>query len=149
MISLTTAMLLKEAGLPWAPKLHDFFVIPHPGLEDKQFVISEMTVDVAMLRGLPVVTFDGASEWAMDYIATRDVTWIPTEEQLREELEKRWLSAGGAALELRIDQVGAECRLSGGNRSRVFSARSAGEAYAAGLLHLLAKPPSDSARRIE
>ena len=67
MISVKTAQKLKEAGLSWMPMLHDFFAVPERGLDHLTFVISDMTITVEMFGQYPVVTFNGASEWALDY----------------------------------------------------------------------------------
>ncbi|MCZ7671506.1 MAG: hypothetical protein M5U34_32405 [Chloroflexi bacterium] len=39
-----------------------------------------------MLKGWPAITFHGTSEWALDHIFMEEVVWMPTEEQLRQEL---------------------------------------------------------------
>jgi hypothetical protein len=50
MISLSLAVKLKESGLTWQPTLHDFFAIPQPELEDRLFVLSDMTIDIEPRR---------------------------------------------------------------------------------------------------
>src|SRR5688500_19863647 len=101
MLSLSTARKLKDAGLVWNPAAFDFFAIPDRSLDDHLFVISQMPAAIATLQGQPVVTFEGAVEWALDYIATIDVVWVPTETQLREHLAARLLTDAEAQLELR------------------------------------------------
>ncbi len=87
MISLQTAMALKEAGLEWRPKNNDYFVIPDRGLDDTVFVISEILSFVEVLHNRQMVTFHGTAEWALDYLITSEVVWIPRESQLREILQ--------------------------------------------------------------
>jgi hypothetical protein len=99
MLSLSTARRLKAAGLAWTPGLHDFFAIPDRGLDDRVFVISDVSVDIELLKGQSIVTFNGTSEWAMDYEVMSEVVWMPTEEQLRQQLEQR-LAPGSPALKL-------------------------------------------------
>ena len=89
MLSLSMAQQLKEAGLSWTPALHDFFAIPDRGFDDEVFVISNMFSNVEWLRGHLAVTFQGSVEWALDHIMVTELVWLPTEAQLREELEKR------------------------------------------------------------
>ena len=89
MLSQTLALQLQEAGLPWQPDLFDFFVIPVPGLEDRYFVITDMLVDRGIVQGWPALTFNGAAEWALDYILQSDAIWVPTEEQLRKLIFER------------------------------------------------------------
>ncbi|MCB0028074.1 MAG: hypothetical protein KDE28_09225, partial [Anaerolineales bacterium] len=84
MIALELATQLKEAGLEWQPALHDFFSVPFPDLEHRVFVLSDMTINQEVLRGWPALTFSGAMEWALDYVLTMEVVWLPTEAQLRQ-----------------------------------------------------------------
>lgn len=87
MISLALAKQLKEAGLIWRTGTHDFFGIPDRGLDDQAFVISDIMATMELLQGWPAITFHGTSEWALDYIWTHELVWLPTEGQLRAELE--------------------------------------------------------------
>ena len=102
MISLDTAIQLKNAGLIWIPSKHDFFALPDRDLDHLLFVISDMTINVELLSGYPVVTFNGASEWALDYVTIRDVVWLPREEQLRAALEDRLNNFAGVQMQLVI-----------------------------------------------
>ena len=70
MISLDTALELKGAGLVWVPQILDFFAIPDRNMDDRVFVISDMLVTVDILQGMQVVSFQGSSEWALDYLVT-------------------------------------------------------------------------------
>ncbi len=87
MISLALAKQLKEAGLIWQTGAHDFFGIPDRGLDDQVFVISDIMAMMELLQGWPAITFHGTSEWALDYIWTHELVWLPAEGQLRAELE--------------------------------------------------------------
>lgn len=137
MISLTTARKLKEAGLAWTPALNDFFVIPDRGLDDRVFVVNEMNINVERMQGQTVFTFQGVSEWALDYVVTSETIWLPTEEQLREALEPHLLGETQPALKLFSTQGIYRCEIQFGGRALTFEASGASEAYAAALLHVL------------
>ncbi|HEX7976622.1 MAG TPA: hypothetical protein VF498_19590, partial [Anaerolineales bacterium] len=100
MISLDTSQKLKAAGLTWVPALFDFFAIPDRHMDEKAFVISDMLVTVDVLQGLQVVSFQGASEWALDSLVTTDAVWLPSEAQLRQAVESALLAAGRGELRL-------------------------------------------------
>ena len=142
-ITLATARQLKAAGLPWIPALHDFFSIPDRGLDDKVFVIADMTVIVEVLYGSPAVTFHGSAEWALDYLIVSETVWLPTEEQLRDRLEQRLLDPGlnpdRAEPVLRLERTvdGYHCAIHWHGRPLTFDAADASEAYAVALLHML------------
>ena len=87
MISVPLAKQLRAAGLKWQPRQFDHFHIPDRGLDDRTFVIADLTVDVQPLAdGLAAITFNGAVEWSLDYILQQDVVWVPSEDQIREAL---------------------------------------------------------------
>jgi hypothetical protein len=137
MLSLATARALKQAGLPWTPVAFDFFVIVDRGLDDHLFVISEMPAALASMQGQTVVSFQAAVEWALDFIATIDVVWVPTETQLREHLAARLLTEPDAGLTLRATADRCWCEIRQGGQSRAFEAANGSEAYAAALLEIL------------
>jgi hypothetical protein len=137
MLLLSTAQKLKEAGLTWKPALHDFFAIPDRGFDDRIFVISDMFVNVELLRGHLEVTFHGSVEWALDHIVVEELVWLPTEQQLRDELERRLIPVSGAAMKLTSTPDGYMCEFQVGDRWLRFEAFEASETYAAALLHLL------------
>jgi hypothetical protein len=85
-----------------------------------------------------VVAFHGTAEWALDYIFTSEVVWVPTEEQLREALEEQLrLTSDKADLTLtRRDDI-YRCSVRLGGIERSFDAPTAGEAYGRALLYLL------------
>lgn len=131
MISVTAARRLKDAGLKWEPKLHDFFAIPDRDLDGRRFVMSDMSIDVEHIAGYGTLMFNGAVEWSLDYIFRDEVIWLPTEGQLREMLGERLLSLN------RTDD-GYEAEITAGDdASTSFAAPDAADAYAAALLSIL------------
>jgi len=136
-LSLSTARQLKAAGLAWAPALHDFFGVPDRGFDDRVFVISDMSVDVELLKGHSIVTFNGTSEWALDYEMTTELIWLPTEAQLRRALEQRLEAEMQPALSLVSTPNAHQCMIRFQGQSLTFDAPDASEAYAAALLHIL------------
>ena len=139
MLSLRTARTLRQAGLTWKPAEFDFFAIPDRGLDERLFVISEMPAAVGQIQGLPMVTFEGAVEWALDYVPTGEVVWLPTEEQLRQQLSTRLAGEPHVFLALNVTANGCRCEISFGGQTLGFQAAEASEAYAAALLHVLMK----------
>ena len=137
MISLSTARQLKDAGLIWIPAMHDYFAVPDRGLDDHIFVINDVMAYVEIRNNLPMVTFHGTAEWALDYLLTSEVIWLPKEDQLRMNVMRLLSPESQPALLLAStgDGYRLEIQLQGG--SRVFEATEASEAYAAALLHLL------------
>lgn len=137
MISLDSAILLKEGGLEWKPALNDFFAIPDRYMDDKVFVISDMLVTVDVLQGMQVVSFQGASEWALDSLVTDETVWLPNESQLRKALEAALLATGHPELKLISDLKGCRCEINFEAKKHTFEAEDATEAYAAALLYIL------------
>jgi hypothetical protein len=140
MIPLSLALELKEAGLLWQTNNYDFFAIPDRGLDDRVFVLADMMAYTELVRGWPVVSFHGTAEWALDYILTSEVVWMPTEEQLREALVER-LSMddprGEFALDLTNTPDGYRCAIGFHDEGLTFDGPTAGEAYGRALLHVL------------
>jgi hypothetical protein len=134
MLSLTAARQLKNAGLVWQPALHDFFALPERGMDDRVFVLSDMSVDIQRLEGRSVVAFNGTFEWALDYEVTSEFVWLPTEEQLRGLLEAR---LDPPALMLICAADGYGCEIVWQGKPLVFRSAQASEAYALALLHTL------------
>lgn len=83
MISVELARVLRDSGLEWRPARYDVFFIPDRGLDDRVFVLADMTIDVQPLAGGAAITFNGAVEWSLDSILHGEVVWLPTEAQLR------------------------------------------------------------------
>ena len=131
MISVDLAARLRAAGLSWRPRSGDRFHIPDRSLDEETFLIADLSVYVTTLAdGIGAINFNGTSEWAMDYILTQDVVWLPTESQLREELGSRF---GG----LVPVEGGFRCAIDDG---RDFEAASAADAYGTALLAVLEGP---------
>lgn len=141
MISLSTAQQLKQAGLGWTPALHDFFAIPDRGFDDQVFVISNVFAIVERLRGHLAVTFHGSAEWALDHLLVADLVWLPTEAQLREQLEQHLGEQPHPEIKLMNTPDGYVCEFRVRDEWLRFTAADASEAYAAALLHMLGGDP--------
>jgi hypothetical protein len=136
-LSIQTARALRQAGLVWEPKEFDFFAVPDRDLDERVFVISGMPAGVALLHGDPIMTFAGATEWALDYVHAGEVVWLPTEAQLREQVAARLAAQPGSAVALNMTAAGCRCEIVFDGQALSFQAAEASEAYAAALLHLL------------
>ena len=139
MISLALAVELKQAGLVWRTSTHDFFAIPDHSMDERVFVLADMVAFTELVQGWPAVAFHGAAEWALDYVFSHELVWLPTEEQLREALVARLRgddSAAGLTLDTRA-AGGYRCTIERQGETLSFDAPAAGEAYARALLHLL------------
>ncbi len=138
MLPLPLAQELKAAGLVWRTSNYDFFAIPDRDMDDRVFVLADMMAYTELVRGWPVVAFHGTAEWALDYILTREVVWMPTEEQLRQELAGALERAGGPAeITLTCDGQTCRCRIRPDGEPLEFVAPGADEAYGLALLYLL------------
>jgi len=129
--SLPLALRLADAGLHWAPAPGDRFAIPHKGMDDEVFVVSEMTIEVHDLPGRTVIGFNGTTEWALDDVDMDATTWLPREDQLRELLGDAFL---------RLERAGDRWRVVAMIWDEVveFVAGEPAAAYGEALLHLLA-----------
>lgn len=133
MISVELAQRLARSGLAWEPAERDTFMVPDAGMDQRVFVVSELTALVQQLAGEQHITFHGTSEWALDHIMVRDTIWLPSETQLREALEAQ-LPDGAFVLERGPE--GYHCLIpfvTANGRSYP----TAEDAYAAALLYLL------------
>ena len=137
MVSIATARALREAGLSWKPAEFDFFAIPDHGLDGRLFVINDLPASTADMLGEAIITFDGAVEWALDYVPSGDVLWLPTEDQLRARLAAEL--AGEPELVLALTSTGQGHRCETRFRGETLSAEapSAADAYGAVLLFVL------------
>jgi hypothetical protein len=122
------------------PALHDFFGIPDRDMDDRVFVIADMLSYVEIRDNLPVVTFHGVVEWALDYLVTSEVIWLPTEEQLRMALVHRLEGERGNAFHLSSTDQGFKCEIQFRGNPLTFESSEAVEAYSAALLHVLRNP---------
>jgi hypothetical protein len=128
---------LKNAGLQWIPALFDTFGIPDRNLDDKIFVISDMLVTAEVLGGLPIVSFQGAAEWALDYIVTTDTVWIPSERQLRQRLEAALLEGGRPELRIKAGLSGCRLECIYNDQPVILEGADLEEIYARALMHIL------------
>ena len=131
MIGIQLARRLRHAGLEWKPASGDRFAIPDRDLDDEVFVLSHMTIEVHTMPEGRVIGFNGTTEWALDDVELDETIWLPREDQLRELL-------GGTFRTLRRDTDGYAVDVELLGESRTFDGRTAEEAYAGALLHLLA-----------
>jgi hypothetical protein len=91
-ISRALATALRDAGLPWSPAKGDWFVIPGRGLDELEFVVSDMVVETRrMAFDREMLTFNGTTEWAMDTLAASEALWLPREDQLRTVLGEAFI----------------------------------------------------------
>ena len=92
MLSRQLAVALRDAGLTWTPTKGDWFVIPDHGLDELEFVVSDMVIETRrMAFGRELLSFNGTTEWAMDTLAASDALWLPREDQLREILGEAFI----------------------------------------------------------
>ena len=138
MLTLSLAKQLKSAGLEWKPQLHDTFVIPDRGMDERLFVITEVMAYIEQLWGSPMVTFHGTAEWALDYVLQTEAVWIPSESQLRELVVRRVSS-----FTLSQQPGGYECRFTLKGQSYTYTAEDACDAYGASLLQVLWQQAAD------
>lgn len=143
MISFELAKKLKERGLIWNPGLHDFFAVPDRGFDDRVFVISDIQSNIENILGSPVVAFQGASEWALDYLITSEAVWMPTEEQIRSLVEDQLLRYPRSALLFTWAMNIYKCEITFDRETITFEEEHASDAYGQALLYLLEneRPP--------
>ena len=92
MISRQLAADLRAAGLAWAPEKGDWFVIPDKGLDELEFVVSDMVVETRrMAFDRQLLAVNGTTEWARDTLAASDALWLPREDQLRAVLGEAFM----------------------------------------------------------
>ena len=137
MLSLELAKQLKAAGLAWQPALHDFFTIPDGDFDRRLFVLEDMLSTVEFRNGQMILTFQGVVEWALDFVYLTEALWIPTESQLREQLESRLRTETPPYLMLVSTPDGYRCDIRVNGEWQAFEAFSANDAYGLALLALL------------
>jgi hypothetical protein len=137
MISLSHAKQLKAAGLIWQAGTNDYFAIPDRGLDDRLFVLADMQAQLDTFRGWPVVTFHGTAEWALDYILTTEVVWMPRDDQLLDLLTAQLDQEGAGGLRLEITGGTYTCSFLWHEADQQFAGASAGDAYGKALVFLL------------
>jgi hypothetical protein len=129
-LSLSLAEQLRDAGLRWTPGPGDRFVLPHRGMDDEVFVLSDMTVDVHDFPAGRVIGFNGVTEWALDSVRQEEALWLPSEQQLRERL---------AGLFTRLESDGGQfvVTVTGPDGVHSYWAADAADAYGRALLAVL------------
>ena len=137
MLELPLARQLKAVGLRWQPQMHDFFAIPDRGLDDEVFVLANMAIQVEELGGHPAIMFQGAYEWALDYIFLREVVWLPRESQLRTALLQHLDRALALPLRMSCTNSGYVCEIQFQGSYYTFEGAEAETAYANALLFVL------------
>lgn len=137
LISLALARQLRTAGLEWTPARHDFFAVPDRSMDERVFVITDMTVLMEKIHGQAAITFHGVAEWALDYVMTAEAVWLPTETQLRNCLEQRLASQQQPVLRLSSTADGYCCEIKQDGRLLSFESFGASESYGQALLYLL------------
>lgn len=137
MISLKLAEQLKQAGLTRRWRKNDFFAIPDRGLDDTIFVINDMTVLIEKVQGRTAVTFHGTAEWALDHVWITELVWLPTEAQLREELEKHLIGEAEPALALLSTADGYRCEIQLKGKFLAFEGFGVSDVYGQALLYVL------------
>jgi hypothetical protein len=92
-ISRQLAAELRDAGLTWSPAKGDWFGIPGRGMDELEFVVSDMVIETRrMALGRQMLAFNGTTEWAMDTLAASEALWLPREDQLREVLGEAFIA---------------------------------------------------------
>lgn len=137
MIDLELARDLKRAGLGWQPEILDVFAVPERGMDERRFVISDLMVNIEELFGTPVVAFQGASEWALDYLVTSEAIWLPDEAQLRRALLARLEGDAEPILHLAVTRQDCRLEVRRQGQTRVYQAVEAADAYGQALLEAL------------
>lgn len=137
MLSLSFAQQLKSVGLEWQLKQNDFFHIPDRGFDETVFVVTDMTVLVEKLHGSLAVTFHGTAEWALDHVFVSELIWLPTESQLREELEKHLVGQPEPSLVLISTADGYRCEIQFKEQFLAFEGFGVSDVYAMALLYVL------------
>jgi hypothetical protein len=83
-LSLDLALALRAAGLAWAPRSGDAFMVPDRDLDEHVFVLSDMVVEALHPPDGPsILAFNGTTEWALDSLEADEAVWLPREDQLR------------------------------------------------------------------
>ena len=145
MVSLPLAKKLKKIGKPWDPKANDYFAIPDRGFDERVFVISEMMTNIEQIHGRSVVTFHGGAEWAMDYLVTSEVVWLPRESQIRDLLHEKIRKINqqnkvdqrrSATIFLQSSSAKCTCSFVLGDSTLHHEAAKAADAYALAYIHL-------------
>ncbi|MEM7334568.1 MAG: hypothetical protein AAF490_21000 [Chloroflexota bacterium] len=139
MISLNLAQQLKKAGLVWQTSINDFFGLPDRDMDERVFVLTNMQTQTDLFKGWPVITFHGASEWALDYILTTEAIWLPTESQLRQALMALCSNENECSVQLFQSRQETVCTVTTASGPVNFRGSDGAEAYGLALLHFLSE----------
>lgn len=130
MISVDLARRLEAEGVLWEPRPGDRFLIDQPTLVDEVFWISELTIDLHVYQGQPILGFNGTTEWALDAVTLDKAIWLPREDQLRELLGRRFVGLSPV-------NGGWQVSVTGAGGAEAFEAVDVEDAYALALLSVL------------
>jgi hypothetical protein len=139
MIARELALRLRP-HLTWTPQNADRFFIPRAEIADQTFIVSDMVIEHKRDNGEANFHFNGTTEWALDSVESDAAVWLPSEQQLREELGTAFLS---------LDRTGSGFLVTvNGPAGAHHTAEmdDAADAYALALLHLHGaddSPPAD------
>lgn len=140
MIDPELAQQLRQAGLIWSPAKRDNFMIPGGDLARDVFSLNDQTILIHNVNGEYAVTFHGSVEWALDHVMLVDVVWLPTETQLREQLQRRL--GDRATVTLQASGHMYKCLIYA-DGEQTFTGATAEQAYGNALLYLLQHAESD------
>jgi hypothetical protein len=145
MIDLRLALQLRDAGLQWRPARRDTFTLPNSDLAHEIFTLTDVTILLENIKGELTVTFHGSAEWALDDVRLAEVVWLPSETQLREEIQLR-LGGESPSLALHWTIDGFRCVIRHLDQEHAFEEASAEHAYAMALLFVLQREQLSRAR---
>lgn len=106
-------------------------------MDDKIFVISNIQVSIEILFKIEVVSFEGASEWALDSLVLSEVVWLPREDQLREMLQAILINSENPEIRLISSSKNSLLEFEFNGIEHTFNEKNASEAYAKALLETL------------
>lgn len=135
LIQLSLAKKLKENGLNWTPRWHDFFAVP--AFEERVFILSDMMAEIQLHQGGTAITFNGAVEWSLDYVWQIEAIWLPTESQLRHLLQTYLAKESQPAVGLTCYPDQYLCQIQYRKQSFTFTGVEASDVYGEALLAIL------------
>lgn len=115
----------------WTPQNGDRFYIRRPEIADTTFLVSDMVVEHVSHGSHSRFHFNGTTEWALDSVEFAAAVWLPSEQQLREQLGAAFLS---------LDRVGDTHVIAvhgPGGAHHTIPVPDVADAYALALLHVL------------
>jgi hypothetical protein len=131
MLSRELALALRGAGLPWTPAKGDWFFVPDRDLDEHEFVVSDMVIEVLDVLGVGrILAFNGTTEWALDSLEASAAVWLPREDQLRALLGADFVSCERLA----VDPEGYAVTVRRGARTERYVDVAPEAAYARAVL---------------